>query len=369
MAPGLAIASHDQQVAGVRVRRLTETPTHFALPDVVIEGFGCGLPAPYLEAMAAAPRAPVWISLEYLSAEPWVDSAHGLPSPQPRLPLTRHFYFPGFTAGTGGLMRERGLASERDRAQADVAARASMLRSFGAGTAGPQALVVSLFCYPNLALPALLDTWTEGDAPVVCLVPDGVAAAALDAWTGGAVPHAGQGARPRRAHPVAAIPFVEQDAYDRMLWRCGPQLCPGGRLVRPGPMGGAAFRLAHLPAGRRRASREAGRISWSGSEAASARPRFLRLAAFWHAWNEGDTAPRPRRPGPPFAPRSPRSGRTAAHGPSASKPFPTSPASWSDLPAIGYNFGFPGERSGPIHRPRPPGITGGAAPDRRGKTS
>ena len=51
--------------------------------------------------MAVAARPPAWINLEYLSAEPWVESAHTLPSPQPRLPLTRHFYFPGFTEATG----------------------------------------------------------------------------------------------------------------------------------------------------------------------------------------------------------------------------------------------------------------------------
>ncbi len=56
------------------------------LPDVVIEGFGCGLPPRYVEAMAAAAAQPLWINLEYLSAEPWVDSVHGLAS---RAPATR----------------------------------------------------------------------------------------------------------------------------------------------------------------------------------------------------------------------------------------------------------------------------------------
>ena len=36
---------------------------------------------------ARAPCAPVWIVLEYLSAEPWVPAHHGLPSPHPRVAL------------------------------------------------------------------------------------------------------------------------------------------------------------------------------------------------------------------------------------------------------------------------------------------
>jgi uncharacterized repeat protein (TIGR03837 family) len=78
---------------------------------------------------------------------------------------------------------------------------------------------ISLFCYPNAALPSMLDAWADGESSVSCLVPEGVAAGALDAWTRGNVPH--------RNHPfrwgrlsLHAIPFVAQDAYDRLLWSC-----------------------------------------------------------------------------------------------------------------------------------------------------
>src|SRR5436190_18143119 len=82
IAPDVDRVRDDQVHAGVRIRAWTEPFCHFDLPDVVIEAFGCGLPQAYLDAMVAAPRPPVWINLEYLSAEPWVESAHGLPSPQ-----------------------------------------------------------------------------------------------------------------------------------------------------------------------------------------------------------------------------------------------------------------------------------------------
>jgi hypothetical protein len=62
--------------------------------QVVIEAFGCRLPDAVEQAMARADITPVWINLEYLSAEDWVEGCHGMASPHPRLPLTKHFSFP-----------------------------------------------------------------------------------------------------------------------------------------------------------------------------------------------------------------------------------------------------------------------------------
>ena len=195
-----------QSCAKVSVRCLDDSAPAPPLPDVVIESFGCGLPPRYLDAMAAAATPPLWVHLEYLSAEPWVDSAHGLASVHPQLGLTRHFWFPGFTPRTGGLIRETGLREARDRAQVPSL--------HGAG----EPLRIALFCYPNRALPALFETWAESDESVACAVPEGVATAALDAWLHGDVPHAGQSvARGRLTLDV--IPFMTQDAFDRLLWR------------------------------------------------------------------------------------------------------------------------------------------------------
>jgi hypothetical protein len=75
--------------------------------DVVIEGFGCELPESVVTGMAAQHPQPHWLNLEYLSAESWVAEHHLLPSRHPRLGITKTFFFPGFVAGTGGLLRER----------------------------------------------------------------------------------------------------------------------------------------------------------------------------------------------------------------------------------------------------------------------
>ena len=217
--PALDSRRDDQVARGVRVRRHSEShPAAFIDPDVVIEAFACGLSDSYRNAMAAQPRPPVWVNLEYLSAESWVESAHALPSPQPRMPLTCWFYFPGFTQNTGGLLREAGLSEARNAFMRKPSARAAAWRATGVAPS-ESALTVSLFCYANHALPALLDTWAEGDEEVVCLVPEGVVQAELDLWTGGAVPHPGKPfVRGRLTLAVAA--FVDQDAFDRRLWAC-----------------------------------------------------------------------------------------------------------------------------------------------------
>ena len=124
---------------------------------------------------------PTWFVLEYLSAESWVDGAHGLPSPHPRLPLKRTFWFPGFTPASGGLLRERGLIDARHAFRADAAAMNAFWSSLAlpAPVAGERR--ISLFCYPNPALPTLLDAWADGGAPVTCVVPEGVATSEIDA--------------------------------------------------------------------------------------------------------------------------------------------------------------------------------------------
>jgi uncharacterized repeat protein (TIGR03837 family) len=187
--------------------------------DVVIEAFGCGLPAAYLDAMSAQALQPLWINLEYLSAEAWVEGSHGLASRLPQRPLTRIFYFPGFTPRTGGLLRERGLFARRDAFRADAAARAALWRTLQTDAPGPGTLTVSLFCYPNPALPSLLDAWASGSTPVLCFVAEGVASTELDAWTGGAQRQPGQSMR-HGSLTLARVPFVAQDDFDQLLWAC-----------------------------------------------------------------------------------------------------------------------------------------------------
>jgi uncharacterized repeat protein (TIGR03837 family) len=187
--------------------------------DVVIEAFACKLPQGYIEAMAAQDNKPVWVNLEYLSAEEWVESHHKLPSPHPSLPLTKYFFFPGFTKQTGGLLLEHDLLARRDTFQNDTVQQQLFWRSIGMEMPAADTLKISLFGYENAALHDLFDAWSGGTQPVLCLVPEGRILSQVGQYFGGSAPHAGSDYARGDLH-VRMLPFVEQERYDELLWAC-----------------------------------------------------------------------------------------------------------------------------------------------------
>lgn len=221
ICPDVEIDTDVQQIAGVTVRHWRDQQGVFVpedVADIVIEFFACDIPPGYIEAMAQCTPRPVWLNLEGLTAEEWVEGCHRLPSMHPRLPLTKHFFFPGFTDKTGGLLHETGLDEERRRFQSDVATVRTFLAQFGVTPQEADALKVSLFCYPHAPVAALFDAWQNGDRPVACLVPEGVAPDAVRDFLGA-------DGKPgtvctRGALTVRMLPFVSQQDYDKLLWAC-----------------------------------------------------------------------------------------------------------------------------------------------------
>ncbi|QJE01469.1 elongation factor P maturation arginine rhamnosyltransferase EarP [Massilia forsythiae] len=223
--PAVDAGAEVQEVDGVQVRHWRGQDGGFdpaGVPDIVIEFFGVELPPGYVAAMARRDPPPVWINYEGLSAEAWVEGCHTLPSMHPRLKLTKHFFFPGFTAKTGGLLREAALLDQRDRFRADPAALDAFFAQLGLSAqeiaAAKAGLRVSLFCYPEAPIDGLFGAWEAGARPVTCLVPEGVAAERVAAFFGApAVPGA---TATRGALTLRVIPFMAQTDYDRLLWAC-----------------------------------------------------------------------------------------------------------------------------------------------------
>ncbi|MDZ4099853.1 MAG: elongation factor P maturation arginine rhamnosyltransferase EarP, partial [Methylophilaceae bacterium] len=93
LLPELDTQLSTQHIRGVAMHHWQTDFVFDAVADVVIEAFACELPESYLNAMASKQSAkqPIWLNLEYLSAESWVDDFHGKPSPHPRLPLKKTF--------------------------------------------------------------------------------------------------------------------------------------------------------------------------------------------------------------------------------------------------------------------------------------
>ena len=185
--------------------------------DVVIEAFACHLPAAFEAAMAARARKPLWLNLEYLSAEDWVGGCHGLPSPQGS-GLQKFFFFPGFSADTGGLLREADLLARRVAFQTDAGARQAFLGELGV-TPLPGARLISLFAYENPALPGWLQALADEAEVTQLLVPPGRILADLQHWLGVDALTPGQALQRGNLH-IHLLPFVPQEDYDRLLWCC-----------------------------------------------------------------------------------------------------------------------------------------------------
>jgi uncharacterized repeat protein (TIGR03837 family) len=176
--------------------------------DVVIEAFGCDPPTGFVQRMASRRAAPLWLNLEYLSAEAYVERSHRLPSPQsagPGAGLTKWFFYPGFTPATGGLLRERGLL-ERRQAFDSVA----WLATLGLQRRADDERLISLFCYPQPGLETLLDAASE--RPTLLLATAGQAAQQVRARLG---------AKLRRGElRCVIVPPLTQLDFDRLLWSC-----------------------------------------------------------------------------------------------------------------------------------------------------
>ncbi|MFT4268992.1 MAG: elongation factor P maturation arginine rhamnosyltransferase EarP [Xenophilus sp.] len=278
-ASALAWMAPRREAAGVQVIDWSDPAAGQAAaaepaPDVLIEAFGCDPSPALIERFAAGPgaaRPRAWINLEYLSAEAQVERLHTLPSPVlhgPGAGLTKWFFYPGFTAGTGGLLREPGLAARQT-----VFDRGSWLQAQRIGWR-PGERLVSLFCYEPPALADLLEGIARGGTPTRLLVTHGRAAAAVRA-----LPALANGAGQLR---VSWLPWLAQEAFDPLLWSCDLNLVRGEDSFVRALWAGApmAWQIYPQDDGAHHAKLDAW-LDWIQA------PPSLR--AFHHAWN--GTAP------------------------------------------------------------------------------
>ena len=155
--------------------------------DVLVEAFGCEVAPDFIASCVRIYSAesqnnalkPLWINLEYLSAESFVAKNHGLTSlisTGPAAGWRKVFYYPGFTPETGGLLREPDLLQRR--AAFD---RCAWLRQQGVDWRGET--LVSLFCYEPAGLAELVNDLERNGIdgqPVRLLVAAGRATDAIN---------------------------------------------------------------------------------------------------------------------------------------------------------------------------------------------
>ena len=222
MAPGALDGGHP----GVTVlpwahSQQAETLAQLPVADVWLETFGCEVAPEFIAACAHSIRArglkgttnPVWINLEYLTAEGFAERNHTLPSPVMRGPAagwTKYFFYPGFTPGTGGLLRELDLALRQARFD-----RGAWLAQTGIDWQGER--LISLFCYEPPALGDFLRQLRDAHTPTRLLVTHGRATAAVKVLEE-------NGLQPpselRGQLSISYLPQLTQTDYDHLLWTC-----------------------------------------------------------------------------------------------------------------------------------------------------
>jgi uncharacterized repeat protein (TIGR03837 family) len=209
----------------VRVLRWAEPLPDVQPGEVVVEAFGCDPPAYFVERMAHPARPgnplPVWINLEYLSAEDYVERSHGLPSPQPTGwgGMTKWFFYPGFTPATGGLLREPDALQPGTPQWSELEVWPL-----------PGERTVSLFAYADAPVAELLELLD--DRPTLLLICAGASQApALAAIEG----------RPQRHVRAHALPWLTQRAYDRLLHACDLNFARGEDSIVRAMWTGAPF--------------------------------------------------------------------------------------------------------------------------------
>jgi uncharacterized repeat protein (TIGR03837 family) len=207
----------------------------FAVGDAVVEAFGCELPEAF-QALMVQDTSPVWINLEYLSAEDYVARSHGLASPVmsgPARGATKWFFFPGFTPDTGGLLREPDLlevhttvTTPSGSASSDVTASQTRQVKFDRSAwlstlpldkpIATNERLISLFCYEPTALPDLLKQLSQADEPTRLLVAQGRPSAAVAAATQALhMPSSGTD----QLH-ISQLPYLSHNDFDHLLWTC-----------------------------------------------------------------------------------------------------------------------------------------------------
>ena len=208
--------------------------------DVLIEAFGCEVASEFIAACARIHSAsgqkyhlkPLWINLEYLSAEPYVARNHGLTSLVSSGPATgwhKVFYYPGFTPDTGGLLLEPDLLKRQ--AAFD---RATWLKQLGIDWQGET--LVSLFCYEPPAMAQLLDDLARNGIdgkPVRLLVAAGRATEAVKFILASEKPQIihKTGLKPNefggKKLLISYLPLLTQTDFDHLLWASDINLVRG----------------------------------------------------------------------------------------------------------------------------------------------
>lgn len=89
----------------------------FGVSDIIIEAFGCDIFKDYVD--IAKEKSKLWINLEYLSGEKWIEDFHLKESLIDSKSLKKIFYMPGFTNKSGGIIIDEAFIRRKSYSRAN----------------------------------------------------------------------------------------------------------------------------------------------------------------------------------------------------------------------------------------------------------
>jgi len=206
-----------QILHGIEVCHWTDAFPDIAPAQIVIETFGCPLPESYVQAMQRPPQ-PVWINLEYMSCEAWVNNVHGQTSLLAH-GLRKHFVIPSLLPHSGGLLREKNLLKQRDSFLASPAQQQAWCAAWHIPLPQENSLKISLFAYENPQLGALLTSLSHAPQAVTAYLPASRLLNSLRDHAQNPSLVAGDSIQHGNL-TLHILPFLPQAEYDRLLWLC-----------------------------------------------------------------------------------------------------------------------------------------------------
>ncbi|CCG19166.1 conserved hypothetical protein [Taylorella asinigenitalis 14/45] len=122
----------------------------------VIEAFGCDLPQSYISKMRG--QTDIWINLEYLSAEAWIESYHLTPSFQNN-GVPKYFFMPGLSMKSGGLLCELDALDRLNSFKGEF--KSSWINKYCGNALAPLISngykVINFFTYPHAPIEAIIN--------------------------------------------------------------------------------------------------------------------------------------------------------------------------------------------------------------------
>lgn len=104
-----------QEVDGlicIKEKYLIENIDILETADLFIEAFGCNIPEEYIK--KAKKNSKLWINLEYLSGEKWIEDFHLQQSLIDSKTLKKIFFMPGFSEKSGGIIIDSGFIQRKE---------------------------------------------------------------------------------------------------------------------------------------------------------------------------------------------------------------------------------------------------------------